>query len=109
MTYTSDLELVPDMCPETQRSIDDGYNVADASGLSTWRCTTMCGRPFFQMKCDIYGGQYGDVKRMSVTKMQAQSRTKEELQPVFYHQVPPGLHLEATHSFNAVCVWDFRV
>ena len=24
------MELVPDMCPEKQRSIYDGYNVADA-------------------------------------------------------------------------------
>ena len=30
LTYTSDMELVPDMCPEKQRSIYDGYNVADA-------------------------------------------------------------------------------
>ena len=27
---------------------------------------------------------------------------KEELQPVFYHQLPPGLHLEVIHSFNVV-------
>ena len=29
LTYTSDMELVPDMCPEKQRSIYGGYNVAD--------------------------------------------------------------------------------
>ena len=32
VTYTSDMELVPDMCPEKQRSIYDGYNIADAVG-----------------------------------------------------------------------------
>ena len=30
VTYTSDIELVPDMCPEKQTSIYDGCNVADA-------------------------------------------------------------------------------
>ena len=33
VTFTSDMELVPDMCPEKQRSIYDGYNVADALGF----------------------------------------------------------------------------
>ena len=35
LTYTSDMELVPDMCPEKKRSIYDGYNVADALGFVT--------------------------------------------------------------------------
>ena len=48
VTYTYDMELVPDMCPETQRSIYDGCNVADALDLSTWRCTARCGRPMFR-------------------------------------------------------------
>ena len=48
VTYTSDMELVPDMCPKKQRSIYGGYNVPDALGLSTWRCTTKCGRPMFR-------------------------------------------------------------
>ena len=30
VTYASDIELVPDMCPEKQISIYHGYNVADA-------------------------------------------------------------------------------
>ena len=35
LTYTSDMELVPDMCPEKQGSIYDGYNIADALGFVT--------------------------------------------------------------------------
>ena len=27
VTYTSDMKLVPDMCPEKQRRIYDGYKV----------------------------------------------------------------------------------
>ena len=33
VTYTSDMELVPDMCPEKQIIIYDGYNVADVVGF----------------------------------------------------------------------------
>jgi len=33
VTFTFDMELVPDMCPEKQRSIYDGFNVAVALGF----------------------------------------------------------------------------
>ena len=38
VTFTSDMELVPDMCPEKQKSIYDGYNVADALGFVKPMC-----------------------------------------------------------------------
>ena len=41
-TYTSDMELVPDMCPEKQRSSYDGYNVADALGFVNFGDVQQC-------------------------------------------------------------------
>ena len=52
VTYTSDIELVPDMCPEKQRSIYDGYNVADAFGFV---------RQMFRGSANLWG-QDGDVE-----------------------------------------------
>ncbi len=34
---------------------------------------------------------------------------KEELQPAFYHQLPPDLHLEVIHYFNVVGLLDLAV
>ena len=48
VTYTSIMELVPDMCPEKQSNIYDGYNVADALGVANVECTTRCGKPMFR-------------------------------------------------------------
>jgi hypothetical protein len=39
-TYTSDVELVPDMCPEKQSSIYDGCNVADTLGFVNWEMSS---------------------------------------------------------------------
>ena len=55
VTFTSDMELVPDMCPEKHRSICDGYNVADSLVFSTWRWTARCGRPRFRRSATYMG------------------------------------------------------
>ena len=34
---------------------------------------------------------------------------KEELQPAFYRQLPPGLHLEVIRSFTVVVVLDLTL
>ncbi|MFM7979964.1 MAG: hypothetical protein ACKPKO_11680, partial [Candidatus Fonsibacter sp.] len=33
LIFTSDMQLVPDMCSKNKRSIYEGYNVADALGV----------------------------------------------------------------------------
>ena len=46
---------------------------------------------------------------MSVTKMQAQPPTRTSCGQVFYHPLPPGLHLEVIQSFNVVGVLALTV
>ena len=55
MTLTSDRELVPDMVPEKQRSIYDGYNVADALGSVNWEMYDSVWQANVHMKREIYG------------------------------------------------------
>jgi len=55
-TFASDMELVPDMCPEKQRSIHDGYNVAHALGFANWEMYNNVWQANVQMKCDILDG-----------------------------------------------------
>ena len=62
VTYTSDMELVPDMCPEKQRSIYDGYNVADALGVvnsemynNVWQANVQMKRDIWHQYCDSEG------------------------------------------------------
>ena len=45
LTCTSDIELVPDMCPEKQRRIYKATMLPMLWGLSTGRRTTICGKP----------------------------------------------------------------
>ena len=105
LTYTSDMELVPDMCPEKKRSIYDGYNVADALGFVTLESYSEVWQANLQMKRDIYGARMVTLKDVG-DQDAGPAPDKDELQPVFYHQLPPGLHLEVIHSFNVVGVLD---
>ena len=61
-----------------------------------------------QMKCDIYGTKMVTLKAVG-DQAAGLAPDKQELQPVFYQQSPPGLHLEVIHYFNVVCVVDLSV
>ena len=102
VTFTSDMELVPDMCPDKQRSIYDGYNVADALGFVSLEMSNV------QMKRDIYGTKMVTLKYVG-DQDAGPAPDKEESQPAFYHQLPPDLHLEVIHSGNAVGALDLTV
>ena len=62
VTYTSDMELVPDMCPEKQRSIYGGYNVVDALGFVNLEMYSKVWQANVQMKRDIYGARMMTLK-----------------------------------------------
>ena len=53
------------------------------------------------MKSDIYGAHLVTLKDVG-DQDAGPVPDKEELQPVFHHQLPPNLHLEVIHSFNVV-------
>ena len=105
VTYTSDMELVPDMCPEKQRSIYDGYNVADALGFVTLESYSKVWQANLEMKRHIYGARMVTLKDVG-DQDAGTAPDKNEVQPVFYHQLPPELHLEVIHSYNVVGVLD---
>ena len=54
-TFTSDMELVPDMCPQKQKSIYDGYNIADVLAFANLELYSQVWQANVQMKRDIYG------------------------------------------------------
>ena len=83
VTYTSDVELVPDMCPEEQISIYDGCNVADALGLVNLEMYSKVWQANVQMKRDIYGANMVTLK--DVYDQDAGPSPDKELQPVFYY------------------------
>ena len=65
VTYTSDMELAPDMCPEKQRSICnlyDGYNVADALAFANLEMNNKVWQANVQMNRDIYGAKFGEIE-----------------------------------------------
>ena len=105
LTYTSDMELVPDMCPEKKRSIYDGYNVADALGFVTLESYSKVWQANLEMKRHIYGARMVTLKDVGDQDAGA-APDKNAAQPVFYHQLPPELHLEVIHSYNVVGVLD---
>ena len=61
-----------------------------------------------QMKRDIYGANMVTLKDVA-DQDAGPAPDKEELQPTFYHQWPPGLHLEDIHPFKVVGVLDLTV
>ena len=61
-TYTSDMELVPDVCPEKQRSRYDGYNVADAVGVCQLGNVQQCVAGQCSDEARHLWHQYGDVE-----------------------------------------------
>ena len=58
-----------------------------------------------QMNRDIYGANMATLKDVG-DQDAGPALGKEELQPAFYHQLPPDLHLEVIHSFNVVGALD---
>ena len=57
-----------------------------------------------QMQRDIYGARMVTLKDVG-DQDAGPAPDKDELQPVFYHQLPPGLHLDVSHSLNVVGVF----
>ena len=57
-----------------------------------------------QMKRDIYGTKMVTLKDVG-DQDAGPTPDKEELQPVFYHPLPPDLHLEVIRSFNVIGVF----
>ena len=96
------------MCPEKQIRIYDGYNVADALGFVSLEMYINARQANIQMKRDNYGTNMVTLKDVG-DQDAGPAPDKEELQPAFYHQLPPGLHLEVIHSFNVVGSLDLTV
>ena len=92
------------MCPEKQRSIYDGYNVADALGFVNLEMYNKVWQANVQMKRDIYGANMVTLKDVG-DQDAGPAPDNDELQPVFYHQLPTDLYLEVIHSFNVVGVF----
>jgi hypothetical protein len=104
VTLGSEQELVPDMCPEKQRSYYKGYNVSDAMGFLNLEPYSKVWQAEVQKKRDIYGPQ-----RMLTPKddsKDTETPKKDDLQPVFFHQLPVDYYLELIHSFNVVGMLD---
>ena len=89
LTYTSDMELVPDMCPEKKRSIYDGYNVADALGFVTLESYSKVWQANLQMKRDIYGARMVTLKDVG-DQDAGTAPDKNEVHPMFLSPVAPG-------------------
>jgi len=102
------MELVPDMCPEKQRSIYDNYNVADALGFVNMEMYNNVRQDYVQMKRDVYRAKMVTLRDVG-DQDASPAPDKEELQPVYYHQLPPDIHLEVIHYFNVVGVLDLAV
>ena len=54
-----------------------------------------------QMKSDIYAAKMVTLKDAG-DQDAGPARTRRSLHPMFYHQLPPDLHLEVIHSFSVV-------
>ena len=103
VTLASEQELVPDMCPEKQRSHYKGYNIGDAMGFINLEPYSKVWQAEVQKKRDIYGA------RMFTTKdddKDTEPPNKDDLQPVFFHQLPVDYYLELIHSYNVVGILD---
>ena len=113
VTLASTAELVPDMCPEKQRSLFSGYNVGDALGFINLEMYHQVWQADVQKKRDIYGARMVAVSEgdaiANVAATPPPSTGKGELEPVFYHQLPPDYYLEVIHSFNVVGVLGLSV
>ena len=97
------MELVPGTCLEKQRCIYDGYNVADALGFVNLEMYNHVWQVNVQMKHDIYSTNMVTLKDVD-DQDAGPTPDNAGLQPMFYHQLPPGLHLEVILSFNVVVV-----
>jgi len=103
VTLSSEQELVPDMCPEKERSHYKGYNVGDAMAFINLEPYSKVWQAEVQKKRDIYGA------RMLTTKDEdkdTEPPSKDELQPVFFNQLPVDYYMELIHSYNVVGMLD---
>ena len=103
VSLASEQELVPDMCPEKQRSLYTGYNIGDAMAFINLEPYNKVWQAEVQKKRDIYGA------RMLISKeddKDAEPTKKDDLQPVFFHQLPVDYYLELIHSYNVVGMLD---
>ena len=105
VTFASSSELVPDMCPEKQRSLYSGYNVGDALGFINLEMYHQVWQAELQKKREIYGDRMVAASEPDTSEPNIPT-SKIDLQPVFYHQLPPDYYLEVIHSFNVVGVLD---
>ncbi|MFM7984225.1 MAG: hypothetical protein ACKPKO_33375, partial [Candidatus Fonsibacter sp.] len=103
VTLTSNMAFVPDMCPEKQSSVYVGYNVSDVVGFVNLEMYSKVWQARVQTKRDIYGANTVTLKYVG-DQYAYQPRKHDELQPVFYHQLPTELYLEVIHSVNVVGV-----
>ena len=103
VSLASEQELVPDMCPEKQRSLYTGYNIGDAMAFINLEPYNKVWQAEVQKKRDIYGA------RMLISKeddKDTEPPKKDDLQPVFFHQLPVDYYLELIHSYNVVGMLD---
>ena len=94
------MELVPDMCPEKQRSIYDGFNVADALAFANLEMYSKVWQANVQMKRDVYGARMVTLKDV-VTKMQAQPPTRMRCNQCLVTSCPRS----STSKSSALTMW----
>lgn len=105
VTLASGAELVPDMCPEKPRSKYSGYNVGDALGFINLENHSKVWQAEFGKKRDIYGPRMIQLKD-SAEDAADPAPKQEDMQPVFYHQLPSEYYLEIIHSYSVVGILD---
>ena len=104
-TLVSEMELVPDMCPEKARSYYSGYNVGDALGFITLENYNKVWNVEVQKKRDIYGGRMVQLKDGGDEAAGPPSK-QDDIQPTFFHALPPDYYMECIHSYSVVGVLD---
>jgi hypothetical protein len=104
-TLVSEMDLVPDMCPEKARVHYSGYNVGDALGFINLENYAKLWHAEVQKKRDIYGARMLQL-REGADEAAGPPPKLDDLQPAFYHALPPEYYLECIHSYNVVGVLD---
>ena len=106
VTLASDLELVPDMCPEKQRRWYSGYNVGDAMGFIGLENYNKVWQADAQKKRDIYGARMVQAKDGPDDAAGLVAAKQDDTQPVFFNQLPIEYYLEVIHSYSVVGILD---
>ena len=104
-TFVSDMELVPDMCPEKARCHYTGYNVGDALGFINLENYGKVWQAENQKKRDIYGARMIQLKDGG-DEAAGPLPKQDDLQPVFFHALPAEYYLECIHSYSLVGILD---